>query len=87
MDGSVEQSLLIKIRMLTPQQLAEVLDFVEFLASKSAREAAFDRFLAVAPAARAAGAEPISEEEIAAEIKAAHVDRHAGLISSQSCNL
>ena len=77
MNASVEQALMSKIRMLSPQQLAEVEDFVEFLAARSKKSAALDRLLAIAPALEAAGAEQISEDEIAAEIKAARAERRA----------
>ena len=77
MNASVEQALMSKIRMLSPQQLAEVEDFVEFLAARSKKSAALDRLLAIAPALEAAGAEPIGEDEIAAEIKAARAERRA----------
>jgi hypothetical protein len=55
-----------KIRSLSPQQVAEVEDFVEFLAAKSRKNAAPDRLLAIAPALEAAGVPQMSEEEIAA---------------------
>jgi hypothetical protein len=76
MNATVEQVLLSKIKALTPQQVAEVEDFVDFLAAKTARRAAMGRLLAIAPALEAAGAEPASEEEIAAEVKAARSERH-----------
>lgn len=75
MNETVEQSLMSKIKALSPQQLAEVEDFVEFLAAKSAKRAAFDRLLAIAPALEAAGVEPMSEDEIAAEVRASRVER------------
>ena len=74
MNATVEQSLMSKIRTLTPQQVAEVEDFVEFLASK---RSALDRLLAIAPALEAAGAAPMNEDEIAAEIDAARAERRA----------
>lgn len=77
MNATVEQALISKIRKLSPQQVAEVEDFVEFLAAKTARRAALDRLLAIAPALEAAGAEPMSEDEIAAEVKAARAERRA----------
>ena len=77
MNGTVEQSLMSKIRTLSPQQVAEVEDFVEFLAAKTRKRSALDRLLAIAPALEAAGAEPISEDEIAAEIDAARAERRA----------
>lgn len=79
MNTTVEQALLSKLRTLSPQQVTEVEDFVEFLAAKTARRAAFDRLLAIAPALEAAGVEPMSEEAIAAEVKAARAERRAKL--------
>jgi hypothetical protein len=77
MNAAAEQALISKIRTLSQQQLAEVEDFVEFLAAKSKKYAALDRLLAIAPALEAAGVEPMSEDEIAAEVKAARVERRA----------
>lgn len=77
MKTSLEQALLSKIRALSPDQLAEVEDFVEFLAVKAKKRAAFDRLLAIAPALEKAGAEPLSDEEISAEIEAARAERDA----------
>ena len=56
MNATVEQSLMSKIRTLTPQQVAEVEDCVEFLATKGRKRSALDRLLAIAPALEAAGA-------------------------------
>lgn len=77
MNATVEQALFSKLRTLSPQQVAEVEDFVDFLAARSARRAALDRLLTIAPALEAAGAEPMSEDEIAAEVKAARAGRRA----------
>ncbi len=77
MNSTVEQVLISKLRTLSPQQVAEVEDFVEFIAAKTSRRAALDRLLAVAPALEAAGVAPISEDEIAAEVKAAREERRA----------
>ena len=74
------QALIKMIESLPPQQLAEVEDFVEFLTAKASRRAALDRLLAIAPALEAAGATPISEEEIVAEVKAARAERRARLL-------
>ena len=67
MNATVEQSLISKIKALSPQHVAEVEDFVEFLAAKSKRRAALDRLLTIVPALEAAGVEPMTEDEIAAE--------------------
>ena len=56
MNAVAEQSLLSKLRVLSPQQVAEVEDFVEFLAAKSRKRQALDCLLAVAPAIEAANA-------------------------------
>lgn len=84
MNATVEQSLISKIRTLSPQQVAEVEDFVEFLAAKSGKRAAIDRLLAIAPALEAAGVAPMSEDEIAAEVKAARAERRAREAASAS---
>lgn len=71
------QSLLDKIRSLPAEQAAEVEDFVEFLSAKARRQAALERLVAVVPALERAGASPITEDDIAAEVKAARQARHA----------
>lgn len=75
MNLTVEQTLISKIRTLSPQQLAEVADFVEFLATKASKRAALDRLLSIAPALEEAGAAPMTEEEIAAEVAAVRAQR------------
>lgn len=67
--------LLEKLKALPPQRLAEVEDFVDFLATREYKAAALDRLLAIAPALEAAGVTRLSEEEIAAEVKAARRER------------
>ena len=84
MNATVEQSLISKIKTLSPQQVAEVEDFVEFLAAKSKKRAAIDRLLAIVPSLEAAGVAPMSEDEIAAEVKAARVERRAREAASES---
>ena len=75
MNMTVEQNTIAMIRTLSPHQVAEVEDFVEFLAAKSKKRAAIDRLRAIAPALEAAGVEPMSEGEIAAEVMAARAER------------
>lgn len=77
MNMNVEQNLLSKLRALSDQQVAEVEDFVDFLAAKARKSAALDRLLTIAPALAAARAEPMSEEEIAVEVQAARSERRA----------
>lgn len=84
MNAAAEQILVSKIRTLSPQQVSEVEDFVEFLTAKARKRSALDRLLAIAPALQAAGVAPMSEDEIAAEINAARVERRARQPSSIS---
>lgn len=67
---SSTQALLEKIQALPPERLGEVEDFVDFLAAKARRLAAMDRLLAIVPALETAGAPPITEDEIQAEVDA-----------------
>ena len=83
MNATVEQGLISKIRTLSPQQVAEVENFVEFLAAKSKKRAAFDRLLAIAPALEATGVEPMTEDEIADEVRASRIERRARQQSGQ----
>ena len=75
MDASAEQNLISKIRSLKPQQVAQVEDFIEFLAAKSRKREALDRLLDIAPALEAAGAALTREEDLAAEVKAVRAER------------
>ncbi len=45
MNAVIEQRLLLKIKTLSPPQVAQVEDFVEFLAAKSQRQAALGQLL------------------------------------------
>jgi hypothetical protein len=78
-----DQVLIETLKSLPAQQRAEVEDFVEFLAAKTKKRAAWDRLLAIAPALEAAGVEPMSEEEVAAEIKAARAERRARMQTAE----
>jgi hypothetical protein len=72
---SDKQTLIDKIQALPAERIAEVEDFVDFIASKGRRLEALDRLLALAPALEAAGAPKLTEEEIDAEVKAARAGR------------
>lgn len=74
-----DQALIETLKSLPPQQRAEVEDFVEFLAAKAKKRAAWDRLMAIAPALEAAGVTPMSEDEIDAEVEAARAERRARL--------
>ena len=75
--SSNEQALFDKLKALPPQQRAEVEDFVDFLTAKARKRGAMDRLLSIEPALEAAGVEPMSDEEINAEIKTARAERRA----------
>lgn len=77
MNARSDEALIEKLKSLPLEQRAEVEDFVDFLAAKSRRRSALDRLLAIAPALEAAGIEPMSEEEIDAEVKAVRAARRA----------
>jgi hypothetical protein len=69
------QVLIEKIQALPPDRMAEVEDFVDFLAAKTRRLAALDRLLAIAPALEAAGVPPMTEDEVQAEVDAVRAER------------
>jgi hypothetical protein len=64
------EGLIEKIRALPAERVSEVEDFVDFLSRKVRREQALDRLLSVAPALEAAGADPLTEDDIDAEVEA-----------------
>jgi hypothetical protein len=73
----MDQAIMEKVRQLPAERLTEVEDFVEFLVAKVRKRAVLERLLAIAPAPESAGVEQMSEEEIAAEVKAARDERRA----------
>ena len=86
MNPAIEQSLISRIGSLSPQQVDEMADFVEFLAARQAKQAALNRLLAIAPALEAAGAQPMSMDEVNAKVKASRSERRARLASSASAS-
>jgi hypothetical protein len=74
--AAIEQALIEKLQQLPPQRLAEVRDFVEFLAAREAR-AAGARLGQTLDKLDALALPPISDDEIAAEIQAARQDHTA----------
>jgi hypothetical protein len=78
-----DEVLIETLKSLPAEQRAEVEDFVGFLAAKAKRRAAWDRLLAIAPAFEAVGVEPMSDEEVAAEIKAARAERRARMQAAE----
>jgi Protein of unknown function (DUF2281). len=68
------QQVMQKLQTLSPERLAEVEDFIDFLAAKE-RGNAFDAFLSVAEAVAKTGIPALSAEEIEAEIQAYRNER------------
>jgi len=75
--AALEQSLIQKLQRLPPQRLAEVVDFVEFLAARDERAAAGVRLGESLARLDALELPPLSNEEIEAEIEAARQERAA----------
>ncbi|MFA7267887.1 MAG: hypothetical protein WC073_00950 [Sterolibacterium sp.] len=73
----IEPTLIEKLQKLLPQRLAEVKDFVEFLAAREERAAVGARLGESLDRLDALNLPPLSDEEIAAEIQAARQDRAA----------
>jgi len=71
------QTLVDKIAALPAERVAEVEDFVEFLSAKTQRQAALERLLEIAPALEAAGAPPISDADVLAEVAALRSTKRA----------
>lgn len=76
MNAQVQQ-LIEKLEALPPEQRAKVEDFVDFLSAKARKQAAFDQLLSIADRLSAAGFQPMTEDEINAEIKAARAERRS----------
>jgi hypothetical protein len=72
------QTLIDMIDALPAERVAEVEDFVEFLSAKARRQTALGRLLEIAPALEAAGAPPVSEEDVLAEVAALRGSRRTG---------
>lgn len=68
--NAIAPALLQKLQKLPPQRLAEVEDFVEFLAAREMRSAAGTRLGESLAKLDALNLPPISDDEINAEIQA-----------------
>jgi hypothetical protein len=78
---ALETRLMQRLRVLPPERLAEVVDFVEFLASRVQREAAARRLTDATARLDALGLPPITDDEVEEEIQAARHQRHAAHLS------
>lgn len=75
--STVEPTLILKLQKLPPQRLAEVADFVEFLAAREARAEAGARLGESLAKLDALNLPPLSDDEIEAEIQTARQERAA----------
>lgn len=74
---ALESRLMQRLKVLPPERVAEVVDFVEFLASRVQRDAAALRLSDAMARLDALGLPPISDDEVEEEIQAARRERHA----------
>jgi len=74
---AIEVQLMERLKKLPPARVAEVVDFVEFLAAKEERAAAAQRLTEGLARLDALSLPPISEDEVADEVQAARRERHA----------
>ena len=71
------QGLMQKIQSLPAERVAEVVDFVEFLAARVQRAAAAQRLTNAMVRLDALNLPALSENEIEGEVQAARLERHA----------
>ena len=72
---AIAAELIEKLKKLPPQRLAEVEDFVEFLAAREERTAAAQRLTQAFAKLDALNLPPLSEKEVDAEVQAARRQR------------
>ena len=75
---AIESQLIQKLQKLPPNRLAEVVDFVEFLAAREERSGAAQRLADSMARLDALSLPPLSEGEVEAEVQAARRSRHSG---------
>lgn len=74
---AIEMQLIERLKKLPPARVAEVADFVEFLASREERAAASQRLTDGLNRLDALNLPPMSEDEVEAEIQANRQARRA----------
>jgi len=75
--AAIAPRLIEKLAKLPRERLTEVEDFVEFLAAREERAAASQRLADALARLDALNLPPLSEDEIAAEIRAAREERRS----------
>ena len=74
---AIEVQLMERLKKLPPARVAEVVDFVEFLAAREERAAAAQRLTEGLARLDALNLPPVSEDEVEAEIQASRQVRRA----------
>ena len=74
---ALETQLLQRLKVLPPERVAEVVDFVEFLAAREQRGAAAQRLTDAMARLDALNFPPVSEDEIEDEVQAVRRARQA----------
>lgn len=74
---TIEAQLIERLKMLPPARVAEVVDFVEFLASREERAQAAQRLTDALARLDALNLPPVSDDEVEAEVQAARQERRA----------
>ncbi len=75
---AIESQLMERLKKLPPSRVAEVVDFVEFLAAREERAAAAQRLTEGLARLDALNLPPITEDEVEDEIQAARRKRRDG---------
>lgn len=76
---AIEARLLERLKQLPAARVAEVVDFVEFLAAREQRTAAAQRLGEATAKLDALNLPPISEDDVEAEVQAARQARRQGI--------
>ena len=75
---AIESQLIERLKKLPPSRVAEVVDFVEFLASREERAAAAQRLTEGLARLDALNLPLVSEDEVEEEVQAARRERRDG---------
>lgn len=75
---AIESQLLDRLKTLPPSRVAEVVDFIEFLATREERAQAAQRLTEGLAQLDALMLPPVSDDEIEAEVQAARRERRDG---------
>ena len=75
---AIEAQLIEQLKKLPPSRVAEVVDFVEFLAAREERTAAAQRLTEGLARLDALNLPPISQDEVEEEVQAARRERRDG---------